>query len=47
MDKALDDEEYGRKLEKYECRWYRRNMNLVTLRPEFNSAERDILSART
>ena len=29
----------GKKPEKYERRWYRRNMNLVNLRPKFNSVE--------
>ncbi len=33
----------GKKLEKYERRWYRRNMDLVSIRPRFSSTEQDIL----
>ena len=35
----------GKKLEKYERTWYRKNIDLVTLRPKFSASEEEILSA--
>ena len=37
----------GKKLEKYEKQWYRKNMDLVTLRPRFSAAEQEILESWT
>ena len=34
----------GRKLEKYEKQWYRKNADLVHLKPKFSKAEEAILS---
>ncbi len=37
----------GRKLEKHERAWYRKNADLVTLRPRYSAAEEEILSSWT
>ena len=37
----------GKKLEKYERTWYRKNIDLVTLRPKFSKAEEDTISLWT
>ncbi len=37
----------GRKLEKYERAWYKKNLDLVTLKPKFSAAEEEILSSWT
>ena len=37
----------GKKLEKYERTWYRKNMDLVTLKPKFSKSEEEILKSWT
>ena len=37
----------GKKLEKYERTWYRKNIDLVTLKPKFSKSEEEILSSWT
>ena len=37
----------GKRLEKHECAWYRRNLDLVDLHTKYSAAEEQILSAWT
>jgi hypothetical protein len=37
----------GRKLEKYEKQWYRKNADLVHLKPKFSKAEEELIKAWT